>query len=146
MIDNKDRHGLATARLLKRKGYRVWSLPGSDALLCAPQAKGASDLRRSGIEMARAFLDQIGARGRPADADARALLEGLSARQRQVLAGIVRGSANKVIAWELGLSVRTIEAYRMQLFRRLRARNTADAIKIALRAGFDGDSGDCRGA
>lgn len=63
----------------------------------------------------------------------------LSKRQRQVLAGIVRGCPNKVIAWELGLSVRTVEAYRAQVFERLGARNTADAVRLALAAGFEGD-------
>ena len=64
----------------------------------------------------------------------------LSKRHRQVLAGIVRGCPNKVIAWELGLSVRTVEAYRAQLFERLGARNTADAVRLALAAGLGGDS------
>ena len=63
----------------------------------------------------------------------------LTKRHRQVLAGIVRGCPNKVIAWELGLSVRTVEAYRAQLFERLGARNTADAVRLALAAGFVGD-------
>jgi FixJ family two-component response regulator len=62
----------------------------------------------------------------------------LPKRQRQVLAGIVRGCPNKIIAWELGLSVRTVEAYRAQLFERLGARNAADAVRAALAAGFDG--------
>ena len=70
-----------------------------------------------------------------------ALLGDLSKRQRQVLAGIVRGCANKVIAWELGLSVRTVEAYRAQLFERLGARNAADAVRLALAAGIGGDEG-----
>jgi DNA-binding CsgD family transcriptional regulator len=145
MIEDQGHHGRATARLLESKGYRVWSLPGSEALLCAPLRKGATDRGRSGIEMLRAFLDHGSAPARPADADARALLDGLTVRQRQVLTGIVRGSANKVIAWELGLSVRTVEAYRMQLFRRLHARNTAEAIRIALTAGFAGDAGEGHG-
>lgn len=142
MIEDQGHHSRATAKLLESKGYRVWSLPGSGALLCAPLPRGA-DRGRSGIDMLRAFLDQGSAPARPADADARILLDGLSLRQRQVLTGIVKGSANKVIAWELGLSVRTVEAYRMQLFRRLRARNTAEAIRIALSAGYDGDAGTC---
>jgi DNA-binding NarL/FixJ family response regulator len=66
-------------------------------------------------------------------------LDDLSKRQRQVLAGVVRGRANKVIAWELGLSVRTVEAYRAQLFERLGARNTADAVRLALAAGLAAD-------
>jgi len=73
-----------------------------------------------------------------AAADAGSPPADLSKRQRQVLAGIVRGSPNKVIAWELGLSVRTVEAYRAQVFERLGARNTADAVRLALAAGFDG--------
>jgi DNA-binding NarL/FixJ family response regulator len=64
----------------------------------------------------------------------------LSNRQRQVLAGIVRGCPNKVIAWELGLSVRTVEAYRAQVFERLGARNTADAVRLALAAGLGGEA------
>ena len=64
---------------------------------------------------------------------------GLSKRHRQVLAGVVRGCPNKVIAWELGLSVRTVEAYRAQLFERLGARNTAEAVRLALTAGLVDD-------
>ena len=70
-----------------------------------------------------------------------ASLGDLSKRQRQVLAGIVRGCANKVIAWELGLSVRTVEAYRAQLFERLGARNAADAVRLAIAAGVVGAEG-----
>jgi two-component system, LuxR family, response regulator FixJ len=67
---------------------------------------------------------------------ARALVDSLAPRQRQVLAGIVRGQANKTIAWELGLSVRTIEDYRAQLIERLGVRCTAEAIRIGLDAGI----------
>jgi two-component system response regulator FixJ len=71
------------------------------------------------------------------DRNARAVVEGLSERQRQVLAGIVRGDPNKVIAWELGLSVRTIEAYRAQLFVKLGVRSTAEAVRMALAGGLE---------
>lgn len=68
---------------------------------------------------------------------ARAQVDALTPRQRQVLAGIVRGQANKTIAWELGLSVRTIEDYRAQLLERLGVRCTAEAIRIGIDAGID---------
>jgi two-component system, LuxR family, response regulator FixJ len=68
--------------------------------------------------------------------EARALIEALPPRHRQILAGMVAGSANKVIAFELGLSVRTVEAYRARLLARLRVRSTAEAIRIAVAAGL----------
>ena len=70
------------------------------------------------------------------DAEAAALIATLSGRQRQVLGGIVRGLQNKIIAYELGLSIRTVEAYRAQLLERLGARGTADAVRVAIAAGF----------
>jgi len=68
---------------------------------------------------------------------ARAQVDALTPRQRQVLTGIVRGQANKTIAWELGLSVRTVEDYRAQLLERLGVRCTAEAIRIGIDAGID---------
>ena len=95
-----------------------------------------AEMARSGMPMTPARPS----RGCRVGSDvAGARLEALSNRQRQVLAGIVRGCPNKVIAWELGLSVRTVEAYRAQVFERLGARNTADAVRLALAAGFGGD-------
>lgn len=68
--------------------------------------------------------------------DARALVEALSQRQRQVLQGILRGLQNKIIAFELGLSIRTIEAYRAQLLEKLGVRGTAEAVRLAIAAGL----------
>ena len=65
---------------------------------------------------------------------AAARLRQLSHRQRQVLAGIVAGRSSKVIADQLHLSVRTVEAYRAQLLAKLGARTTTDAVRVALAA------------
>jgi two-component system response regulator FixJ len=70
--------------------------------------------------------------------EAAELVERLTRRQQEVLHGIARGEPNKVIAWKLGLSVRTIESYRAQVMQRLRARNAADAVRIAIAAGIVG--------
>lgn len=69
--------------------------------------------------------------------EAAARLETLSERQRQVLRGIVKGQPNKIIAYELGLSIRTVEAYRAQMLIKLGARSTAEAVRIALAGGLD---------
>jgi two-component system response regulator FixJ len=68
---------------------------------------------------------------------AAARLDALSERQRQVLLGIVKGQPNKIIAYELGLSIRTIEAYRAQMLKQLGVRSTAEAVLIALAGGLD---------
>jgi two-component system response regulator FixJ len=61
----------------------------------------------------------------------------LPPRLRQVLHSLAMGRANKLIAYELGLSIRTVEAYRADLFARLGVRTTAEAIRIALAADID---------
>jgi DNA-binding NarL/FixJ family response regulator len=96
------------------------------------------EMARHGLFTAGAPIAPIAEPFAPPVVDPVALVGDLSKRQRQVLEGIVRGCANKVIAWELGLSVRTVEAYRAQLFERLGARNAADAVRLALAAGMDG--------
>ena len=69
--------------------------------------------------------------------EARDKVAALSDRQRDVLKGIMRGKQSKIIAHELDLSPRTVEAYRAQLLAKLGVRGTADAVRIALAAGLD---------
>jgi two-component system, LuxR family, response regulator FixJ len=89
------------------------------------------------IGRARIQAGEIGA-ARQTRREAAELVERLTKRQQQVLHGIARGEPNKIIAWKLGLSVRTVEAYRAQVLMRLRARNSADAVRIAIAAGIIG--------
>lgn len=69
--------------------------------------------------------------------EAAARLDSLSQRQVQVLRGILNGQPNKIIAYELGLSIRTVEAYRAQLLERLGVRGTAEAVRLAIAAGME---------
>jgi two-component system response regulator FixJ len=78
----------------------------------------------------------------PADGgQARAKVASLTDRQRGVLRGVMKGQANKIIAWELGLSVRTVESYRAQMLEKLGVRGTAEAVRMAIAAGLD-EAGD----
>jgi two-component system response regulator FixJ len=58
----------------------------------------------------------------------------LSPRERQVLDGIVAGKPNKVIAYDLNISVRTVEVHRARLLSRLGTHSTAEAVRIAVMA------------
>jgi DNA-binding NarL/FixJ family response regulator len=46
------------------------------------------------------------------------------------------GKLSKQIAHELGLSVRTVELYRLAVFKALEVRTSADAIRLAIEAGY----------
>lgn len=56
----------------------------------------------------------------------------LSARERDVLSGIVRGLTNKGIGIELGISHRTVEIHRAKLMRKLDVTTLAALLTIAL--------------
>jgi two-component system, LuxR family, response regulator FixJ len=59
----------------------------------------------------------------------------LSARERQVLDGLVAGQANKVIAYELGISPRTVEIYRANVMTKMQANSLSDLVRMALISG-----------
>ena len=63
-------------------------------------------------------------------------LAALSNRERQVLEGLVAGKANKVIAFDLGISPRTVEIYRANLMTKMSANSLSDLVRMAMTAGF----------
>lgn len=65
-----------------------------------------------------------------------ARLGALSARERQVLDGLVLGHANKVIAFDLGISPRTVEIYRANVMTKMEAGSLSDLVRMALAAGL----------
>jgi two-component system response regulator NreC len=64
----------------------------------------------------------------------------ITARELQVLARIALGDANKTIARDLGLSVRTIEKHRSNLMRKLNLHNAASLTLFAMRNGLTDDA------
>jgi two-component system response regulator FixJ len=65
-------------------------------------------------------------------------LAALSNRERDVLEGLVSGHANKQIAYDLGISPRTIEIYRANLMTKMQAASLSDLVRMALIAGILG--------
>jgi DNA-binding NarL/FixJ family response regulator len=63
-------------------------------------------------------------------------LAGLTPRQREILQLIAEGKANKEIAADLNLSVKTVEAHRAQLMDRLGIHDVAGLVRLAIRAGL----------
>lgn len=67
---------------------------------------------------------------------ARAGLDQLTGREREVLLGITGGRTNKEIAAELGISHRTVETHRESLMRKLELRTVAELTRFALSTGL----------
>ena len=63
-------------------------------------------------------------------------LAGLSNRERDVLVGLVAGQANKQIAFDLGISPRTVEIYRANLMSKMQAGSLSELVRMALIVGM----------
>jgi two-component system response regulator FixJ len=61
----------------------------------------------------------------------------LSERELQVLKGVVQGQPNKVIAYELGLSPRTVEVYRSSLMSKMQVKSLADLVRMIMGIDLD---------
>ena len=85
----------------------------------APGAPGAAPAARGGPEAEYCERFRTG-------------LGRLTPRERDVLDGIVDGGANKRIAYDLGISVRTVEVHRARVMRKLGARNVSELLKLVL--------------
>jgi two-component system, LuxR family, response regulator FixJ len=144
--------GLAVMRALEERGDRLPILVvtghGDVSTAVAAMRLGAADFLEKPYPeavllaaIARACAAPVMQDGQMVDPEAQRKIAALSERQRQVLLGILKGRPNKVIAHELGLSIRTVEAYRAQLLARLGVRGTAEAVRLALAAGLDGGRG-----
>jgi FixJ family two-component response regulator len=86
---------------------------------------------RGAIDRSRVALDQ--------EKDLKVLrdrYESLTARERQVLALVVRGQLNKQVAGELSLSEITVKVHRGRVMRKMRARTFAELVNIAARLGL----------
>lgn len=60
----------------------------------------------------------------------------ISRRQREVLVQMAAGKLNKQIAYELGLSERTVKMHRAAVFTALGVKTRADAIRFAIEGGY----------
>jgi two-component system response regulator FixJ len=67
---------------------------------------------------------------------ARARVEQLTARETEVLEGLLAGESNKQLAERLGISLRTVEMHRGNMMDRLEVANLAEALTLALEAGM----------
>ena len=75
-------------------------------------------------------------------ADIRARIAALTQRERDVLEGLVAGHPNKIIAFKLEISPRTVEIYRANLMTKMKAGSLSELVRMALVATPAKSSGD----
>jgi two-component system response regulator FixJ len=66
--------------------------------------------------------------------EAEVRLNGLTPREREVLDGLAQGLPNKTIAYDLGISPRTVEIHRANLMTKLGVKSLSEALRIAFAA------------
>ena len=142
-----DMDGLEVQQALTDAGIAmpVIVLTGHGDITIAVRAMkaGAIDFLEKPFEKAR-LLDAIAAgfaqlhdkAGRAARAhDASTAIARLTHRERDVLEGLADGLPNKTIAFDLGISPRTVEVHRANLMSKLEVRSLSDALRLAFAAG-----------
>jgi two-component system response regulator FixJ len=143
-----DMDGLAVQQALSDRGIRmpVIVLTGHGDVSVAVRAMkgGAVDFLEkpfervsllASIEAAFARLAASGDRLQRVS-EAQVLLGALTPRERDVLEGLAQGLPNKSIAFDLGISPRTVEVHRANLMSKLDVRSLSDALRIAFAAGM----------
>jgi two-component system, LuxR family, response regulator FixJ len=76
----------------------------------------------------------------PAVVTAAVKLDLLSPREREVLEGLLAGLPNKSIAYDLGISPRTVEIHRARVMDKMGARSLSELVRLALAAGVQPSS------
>lgn len=71
--------------------------------------------------------------------EARVRIAALTPREQDILRGLVRGHPNKTIAFDLGISARTVEVHRAHVMTKLGVHSLSDALRLAFAAGMDAE-------
>ena len=95
--------------------------PFEKAVLLSAIDHGVERLRKSTADVDRA--DEAAVR-----------LQALTPREREVLDGLAKGLPNKTIAYDLGISPRTVEIHRANVMSKLGVRSLSEALRIAFAA------------
>ena len=107
------RNGVMITPLFDEAGELAWFL-GSQVDLGPPETGGLSARQEEAVRR----------------------VAGLSPRQRQILGRVASGLLNKQIAYDLGISEKTVKMHRALMLERLGVATSAEAIRLAVEAGL----------
>jgi len=121
--------------LVEILNYKKDGSPFRNAVMVAPVFGSDGELEYFLGSQMEVDADKAEANALQSDT-ARAKIDKLSSRQSQVLVAMAAGKLNKQIAYDLGLSERTIKMHRASMLRTLAVRTAAEAIRLAIEAGY----------
>ena len=116
-----------TVRAMKAGAFEFLQKPFNDQVLL--------DTIHASMEKYRHIWEQEDAVTRVRDQ-----MASLTPRELEVLARLGHGKPNKVVAYDMGLSVRTVEGYRASIMSKLGARTVGELIEIVLKTGISTES------
>lgn len=120
--------------LVEIRNYRKDGTPFRNAVMVAPIFGVDGELDYFlGSQMAVETPDAAGAER---SSGARERIAVLTSRQRDVLIAMAAGKLNKQIAWDLGLTERTVKMHRAAMLKALGVRTGAEGIRLAIEAGY----------
>ncbi len=90
------------------------------------------------LQSVRAALEQQ-AHASATTADVAGRLAALTPREREVLRALIAGLPNKSIAYDLGISARTVEIHRARVMEKMQARSLSELVRLGLAAGINPD-------
>ncbi|HXQ13066.1 MAG TPA: response regulator FixJ [Caulobacteraceae bacterium] len=93
------------------------------------------DTMLDAVRAALVRLDEVQAR-EIQQTEFRRRFEGLTPRERQVMEGLLVGKANKVIAFDLDISQRTVEIYRAHVMTKTQSKSLSELVRMAILAGI----------
>jgi two-component system, LuxR family, response regulator FixJ len=153
--------GISGIDLLRRLGELHVKMPvivitghGDVPLAVEAMKNGAVDFLEKPFEdehllgSVRSALDrsQQNAAREARQAEVESRLSTLTNREREVLDGLVAGKPNKIIAFDLAISPRTVEIYRANLMTKMQAASLSDLVRMALIAGILSPTASAPGA
>lgn len=111
-------------RAMKAGAYDLIEKPYNDALM----------LER--VQSAITY-NQDQYRGHKRIAAIHACAEQLTPREQEVMHYVLKATQNKIIAAELGISIKTVELHRANLMSKMQARTSTELVRLAIIAGLD---------
>ena len=138
VVDDEDAVRRSLDFALRTAGFEVEKWPDGETFLKGADRSAQACERERLLSALEIGFDRLADREgkRQREQWAKTQIASLTQREQEVLEGLACGYPNKTIAYDLGISSRTVEVYRANAMEKLEVTNFADALRVAFAAGM----------